>query len=86
MAASVDLELTPTALGHPISLSFLDFGARWMAIVESGSTRTHGLGASAREALQAALAPFGRRATAVLMADPAMFGASAELLALRATS
>jgi hypothetical protein len=56
---------------------------RATASVECGATRTSGIGATAREALVAALAPFGARTAGAVMAAPAMFAASATLLAAR---
>jgi len=77
----VEFELSPISLGLPVAVRLGDFDERWVATVRFGSTTTNGLGANAREALQAALAPLGPRATTALLADPVMFAASAELLA-----
>ncbi len=77
----IAFELPPTTLGHPVTVRLGDFDERWVAAIRCGSTTTNGLGASPREALTAALAPLGSRATAALMAEPAMFAASADLLA-----
>jgi hypothetical protein len=77
----VAFELPPTAVGHSVAVRIGDFDGRWAALVRCGTATTRGLGASAREALVAALSPFGGRATAALMAEPAMFAASADLLA-----
>ena len=81
----VEFELTPASLGYPVSVRLTDFDARWVAVVQCRSGSTEGLGGSARDALLAALSPLGMRATAALMADTAMFGASASLHAARAT-
>ena len=74
-----DFELSST-----VHLRLGDFEDRWAAIVRSGSTTTDGVGATARDALVAALAPLGPRATVLLMAQPVMFAASAELLGVPA--
>jgi hypothetical protein len=79
----VEFELAPAALGYPVSVRLSDFDARWLAVVECRSVSTEGLGGNARDALLAALSPLGTRATVALMADPAMFGASATLIATR---
>jgi hypothetical protein len=79
-----DFELSPTVIGVPVHVRLGDFDNRWAAIVRSGSTTTDGLGATARDALVAALAPLGTRATATLMAQPVMFAVSAELLGVPA--
>jgi hypothetical protein len=80
----VEFELAPATLGFSVSVRLGDFEDRWLAVVNSGSARTDGLGATARKALVAALAPLGNRAIAALLAEPAMFGASVHLLAARA--
>jgi hypothetical protein len=76
----VEFEVAPTSLGYPVAVRLGDYQERWVAVVQSGSVSTNGLGASARDALLAALAPLGERAIAALMAEPMMFGASASLL------
>jgi hypothetical protein len=76
----VDFELPPAAIGLAVSVRLADFENRWAAVVRCGSATSNGLGASAREALVAALTPLGVRATAVLMAEPVMFAASADIL------
>jgi hypothetical protein len=80
----VEFELAPSTLGHPVSVRLSDLQARWLAVVQCGAMSTNGLGATAREALLAAFGPLGQRATAILMADPAMFAASASLVAAKA--
>jgi uncharacterized membrane protein len=79
-----EFELSPTVIGIPVHVRLGDFENRWAAIVRHGSTTTDGLGATARDALVAALAPLGARATATLMAQPVMFAASAQLLGVPA--
>jgi hypothetical protein len=74
-----DFQLSPT-----VHVRLSDFEDRWAAVVCSGSTTTDGLGATARDALVAALAPFGPHATTMLMAQPVMFGVSAKLLSVPA--
>ena len=77
----VEFEVAPAPLGYPVAVRLGDFHERWVAQVQARSGTTHGLGATARDALLAALGPLGERAIAVLMAEPIMFGASANLLA-----
>ena len=76
-----DFELSPAVLGLAVHVRLGDFEDRWTASVTYGSATADGLGPTARDALVAALAPLGTRATTMLMAQPAMFGASADLLA-----
>jgi hypothetical protein len=76
----VEFELGFAALPHPVRVKVADAGERWVASVQCGRTSTNGLAADARGALAAALAPFGARMSAMVLAAPATFGASAELL------
>jgi hypothetical protein len=77
----VEFDLPPTAMGLQGSVRLGDFDERWVAVVRCESSETFGLGGTARQALLAALAPLGPRATTAVMADPTMFAASAALLA-----
>jgi hypothetical protein len=77
----VDFELTVTGAAQAMQVRIGTFDARCVASVELGALRTNGIGATAREALVAALAPLGNRMTTAVMSAPAMFGASARLLA-----
>jgi hypothetical protein len=77
----VDFELTVTGVSQAMRVRIGSFAERCVASVELGAIRTSGIGGTAREALVAALAPMGSRMTTVVLAAPAMFGASAELLA-----
>jgi len=76
----VDLELRVTGLADAVRVRVGEAGERCVASVQVGSQTTTGLGATARAALVAALAPFGMRQTAAVMAAPDMFAASARLL------
>ena len=77
----VDLELTVTGLAEALRVRIGHFDERAVAQVSLGCVSSNGIGATAREALVAALAPMGQRMTTTVMAAPAMFGASAQLLA-----
>jgi hypothetical protein len=77
----VDFELTVTGVSQAMRVRIGAFAERCVASVELGAIRTSGIGGTAREALVAALAPMGKPMTTAVMAAPAMFGASAELLA-----
>jgi len=82
-SAWVELELHVGMADAPFRIRVREAGERSTASVACGSARTSGIGATAREALVAALAPFGSRTAGAVMADPAMFAASATLLAVR---
>jgi hypothetical protein len=74
-------EVAPSVLAVPATLRLADFDGRWAAVVRCGPNATNGVGATAREALLAALSPLGPRTTTAIMAEPIMFAASADLLA-----
>ena len=76
----IEFELAVASLGDAIRIRIRDAENRWVASVQGGSSAVEGLGGTARLALTAALAPFGSRTTAAVMAEPAMFGVSARLL------
>lgn len=76
----VEFELRDSAVPWPVAVRIEDRGERCAAAVRCGSTATSALGATAREALQAALAPFGARTVTAVMAAPDMFGVSLQLL------
>jgi hypothetical protein len=78
---SVEFQLEPASFGSSVSVRLRREDERWLAVVDCRSVQLNGLGPTARAALVAALMPLGPRATATLMAEPAMFGASARLLA-----
>ncbi len=80
---TVEFELHVGTVTDVVRVRIRDRGKRCVASVECGPARTSGLGATAREALVAALTPFGARTSTAVMAAPAMFGASVQLLAAR---
>lgn len=81
--ATVEFELHVSMTAAPFRIRVREAGPRSTASVACGAMATTGIGGTAREALVAALAPFGTRLTTAVMAAPAMFGASAEVLAAR---
>lgn len=80
-SASVEFELIHPLFGYPMAILLRNHDGRWAAIAECGDSRLDGIGATAREALTVALMPLGPRALAHLMADPALFGASVQVMA-----
>jgi hypothetical protein len=77
----VAFEVAPHSLGFPVSVVLRNVSERWLAIAQCADSRHVGLGATARDALASAFRPLGPRTAAILMADPALFGASLRLLA-----
>ena len=80
-ANTVHVDVSPEASACVFSMRLDPLGERWVAVVDCEHERHHGIAATAREALAAALAPLGKRTAASVLADPAMFGASLALLA-----
>ncbi len=72
----VEFEVAPAALEYGVWVRLQKTAGRWLAITQCLGTRHLGLGATARDALAAAFGPLGPRTAAILMADPALFGAS----------
>jgi uncharacterized membrane protein len=70
-------------IAQPVRVRVSERDGRAVAWVACGSAASNGIGATAREALVAALAPLGRRRASEVLAAPAVFAASAELLAAR---
>jgi hypothetical protein len=79
----LEFEVTVPAQPAGLRVRIGAFGERWVASVQGGGSSMDGLGATAREALRAALAPMGARTTTSVLAAPVMFAASAELIALQ---
>jgi hypothetical protein len=81
--SAVEFAVEIASVAGPMQVRIAEQGERAVASVAWGRTRSSGLGATAREALVAALAPFGQRTLSAVMAAPAMFAASAAVLAAR---
>jgi hypothetical protein len=79
----VEFAVEVIGLAQPVRVRVVERDERAVATVACGLTSSSGLGSNPRDALVAALAPFGRRLATEVMAAPAMFAASAELLAAR---
>jgi hypothetical protein len=79
----VEFAVELLGLAQPVRIRVTERQRRAAAWVACGSLESNGIGATAREALAAALAPLGRRRAVEVMAAPAMFAASAQLLASR---
>ena len=77
----LEFEVTVPAQPAGLRVRIGAFGERWVASVQCAGASMDGIGATAREALRSALAPMGARTTSSILAAPAMFGASAELIA-----
>ena len=76
---SATASLYSEALGVDVAIRIRELDGRWLAVAELDGDPEVGIGASPRTALAAALATLGERAAAALMADPRLFGLSAEI-------
>ena len=77
---SVNFRLRSPELGLDVAVRLRNLDGRWLAVADFGGEPEVGLGASARTALSAALTTLGPRAAMALMADPELFGVSADLV------
>ena len=78
---SVNFRLSSPELGLDVAVRLRNLDGRWLAVADFDGESEVGLGASARTALSAALTTLGPRAAMALMADPRLFGVSADLVA-----
>ena len=76
---SINGRIGSADLGIEAGIRLRELDGRWLAVAEFGGAPEVGIGATPREALAASLATLGERAAAALMADPQLFGLSAEL-------
>lgn len=79
-AMTLTIRLSPPSLDFWVDVRLRSFGERWVAAAHIGGNVEIGLGASARQALTAALGSLGERARSVLMADPALLAPSSALI------
>lgn len=76
---SVNARLASAELGLDVEIRIRELDGRWLAVADFGGEPEVGIGATARDALAAALATMGDRAAAAVMADPQLFGVSVAL-------
>jgi hypothetical protein len=76
---SVNARLSCADLGLDVEIRLRQLDGRWLSVADFGGEPEVGIGATPRAALAASLATLGDRAAATLMADPALFGVSAEI-------
>ncbi len=70
----------PGRLDFSVTVRLARFGDRWLAVAEIADEPEVGLGRTARQALEAALASLGEHATRALLADTALLAASVEII------
>ncbi len=76
---SVNASIGSEELGVEVAVRLRQLDGRWLAVAQFGRDPEVGIGASPRAALAASLATLGERTAAALMADPQLFGLSAEI-------
>jgi hypothetical protein len=76
---SVNASIGSKELGVEVAIRLRQLDGRWLAVAQFGGDPEVGIGASPRAALAASLATLGERTAAALMADPQLFGLSAEI-------
>ena len=80
---SVQFRLAAASLDLSVDVGLRSFGDRWLAVAEIQGERELGLGATASQALVAALESVGSAARTELLADLALLGPSCEIEAAR---
>lgn len=73
---SVNARLASKELNLEVAIRLRQLAGRWLAVAEFDGEPEVGIGATPRVALTASLVTLGTRASAALMADPALFGVS----------
>lgn len=76
---SINARLASEELGLDLEIRLRQLNGRWLAVADFGEEPEVGIGANPRLALAAALATLGERTAAILMADPQLFGVSAQI-------
>ena len=76
---SANAHLRADQLGIEVDIRMRELDGRWLAVADFGGDPEVGIGPTPRAALVAALATLPERAATALMADPQLFGLSAEI-------
>ena len=76
---SVEFRLSASAYDFWVDVRLRCFGDRWVAVADIADEPELGLGRTARQALEGALAPLGRRAADAFLSDPVLLSASADI-------
>jgi hypothetical protein len=75
----MDIRLSSPLLDFFVDVRLTSRGARWIAVAEIAGDREIGLGRTAHEALAASIGSLEPQTVAVLLADPGLMVASAEM-------
>lgn len=72
----MQFRLTAAGLDFWVDVRLRSWGGRWLAVAELGGDPEIGLGRTARQALEGALASLGRHATRAFLTDTALIALS----------
>ena len=75
----VEFRLTAPAVDFWVDVRLRSWGDRWLAVADIAGEPEMGLGGSARQALEGALASLGLQTARAFLADPSLHRASAEI-------
>lgn len=75
---TMQLRLTAPIIDFWVDVRLRSWHDRWLAVADIAGEPEIGLGRSARQALERALAGLGPRTAKAFLADPALLGASAD--------
>ena len=78
---TVDFRLGASSLDFGVDVCLRDFGGRWVAVAVIRGKQEIGLGATARDALTAALSSLPSAVVKALLADPQLFDVSRKIVA-----
>jgi len=76
---SVKFRLTAPAVDFWVDVRLRSWGDRWLAVADIAGEPELGLGGSARQALEGALASLGGRTARAFLADPSLLRKSADI-------
>jgi hypothetical protein len=76
---TVQFRLAAPVVDFWVDVRLRSWGDRWLAVADIAGEPEIGLGRTARQALEGALASLGQRTARALLADPALAAASADI-------
>lgn len=76
---NVEFRLTAPGVDFWVDVRLRSWGDRWLAVADIAGEPELGLGRSAPQALEGALASLGRQTARAFLADPSLARASADL-------
>ena len=77
---NAEFRLHASGLDFSVDVRLRSWGERWIAVADIGGEPEIGLGRTARQALEGALATLGQRVANAFLNDASLLGASAEVI------